>query len=287
MLPRSLGLVVVVLPAVVVAMASPAHVRATFDRDCRDFATHQEAQAYFESRGGSARNNVDNLDADHDGIACELLPRGVPLFTMPTPTRRPTTATRVPTTVRPTPTARVASTVRPTPMPRRTTGATTSRGDDAGGDDALALWTFGAVAIFFVVVVWLKRLDRSENEPMVPDSGNLPPLRLSSPPPTKHRPAVQTAAPPPRAIPPQSVHVGYNTTTMPYRDYLRTSEWTARRTAALRRAGYRCQVCNRRDRLDVHHRTYERRGREAPEDLLVLCRDCHDRYHDRLPRLSD
>jgi hypothetical protein len=28
-------------------------------------------QAYFEANGGSPTNNVDNLDADHDGQACE------------------------------------------------------------------------------------------------------------------------------------------------------------------------------------------------------------------------
>ncbi|EKD65151.1 MAG: hypothetical protein ACD_50C00175G0006 [uncultured bacterium] len=44
------------------------------DRDCSDFETHDEAQAYFEGKGGSPTNNVDRLDADGDGIACESLP---------------------------------------------------------------------------------------------------------------------------------------------------------------------------------------------------------------------
>ena len=44
------------------------------DKDCSDFATQEEAQAYFESKGGSPSNNVDRLDADHDGIACKSLP---------------------------------------------------------------------------------------------------------------------------------------------------------------------------------------------------------------------
>lgn len=44
------------------------------DKDCPDFKTHSEAQAYFNTKGGSPNNNVDNLDADHDGIACETLP---------------------------------------------------------------------------------------------------------------------------------------------------------------------------------------------------------------------
>ena len=34
------------------------------------------AQAYFEANGGSPTNNVDNLDADHDGQACEAFDYG-------------------------------------------------------------------------------------------------------------------------------------------------------------------------------------------------------------------
>ena len=41
--------------------------------DCSDFATHQEAQTFFEESHGEV-DDVDHLDADHDGIACETLP---------------------------------------------------------------------------------------------------------------------------------------------------------------------------------------------------------------------
>ncbi len=45
------------------------------DRDCSDFKTHAEAQQYFDSHGGSASNNFDDLDgSDHDGRVCETLP---------------------------------------------------------------------------------------------------------------------------------------------------------------------------------------------------------------------
>ncbi len=44
------------------------------DKDCSDFTTQAQAQAYFTSKGGSPSNNVDRLDSDHDGIACESLP---------------------------------------------------------------------------------------------------------------------------------------------------------------------------------------------------------------------
>ena len=41
------------------------------DYDCYDFATPGEAQAYFESDGGSSFNNADGLDRNHNGLACE------------------------------------------------------------------------------------------------------------------------------------------------------------------------------------------------------------------------
>ena len=53
----------------------PAAAKAQ-DRDCSDFATQAEAQVFFASNGGSPTNNFDNLDRDHDGVACEDLPAG-------------------------------------------------------------------------------------------------------------------------------------------------------------------------------------------------------------------
>src|SRR6184192_270343 len=70
---------------------------------------------------------------------------------------------------------------------------------------------------------------------------------------------------------------------MPYPDYLKTPEWQYRRSEALVRVAYRCQICNTPDHLNVHHRDYERRGNERPEDLTVLCGSCHQLYHDKLP----
>ncbi len=43
------------------------------DRDCFDFATHEEAQRFFIAAGGPSRD-PHRLDGDHDGIACEALP---------------------------------------------------------------------------------------------------------------------------------------------------------------------------------------------------------------------
>jgi len=44
------------------------------DYDCSDFDTQPEAQDFFIEQGGSTTNDPHNLDADHDGVACESLP---------------------------------------------------------------------------------------------------------------------------------------------------------------------------------------------------------------------
>jgi len=68
---------------------------------------------------------------------------------------------------------------------------------------------------------------------------------------------------------------------MPYNDYLKTAHWKRVRTAALHRSSFRCQLCNRKRQLHVHHRTYERRGHEYYTDVIALCDECHAKYHDK------
>lgn len=65
-----------------------------------------------------------------------------------------------------------------------------------------------------------------------------------------------------------------------YERYIRSDTWKKRRHKALNRAEHRCQVCYSKKRLDVHHRTYRRFENERDADLTVLCRRCHDLFHD-------
>ncbi len=71
---------------------------------------------------------------------------------------------------------------------------------------------------------------------------------------------------------------------MAYQDYLATPEWQETRKLALATAEHHCQLCNAGGELNVHHRTYERIGEERPADLIVLCKDCHATFHDKLPK---
>ena len=61
-----------------------------------------------------------------------------------------------------------------------------------------------------------------------------------------------------------------------YQRYIRSKEWRARAEARLERDGHVCQVCGGKA-TDVHHLTYERFGHEKEDDLVSLCRKCHEK----------
>ena len=60
-------------------------------------------------------------------------------------------------------------------------------------------------------------------------------------------------------------------------------DWDVRRERVLKRAGWECEECGEReDELDVHHKTpISQGGLHSPDNLICLCRDCHERAHGR------
>lgn len=70
---------------------------------------------------------------------------------------------------------------------------------------------------------------------------------------------------------------------LPYEMYLKTEHWKNKRDEAIRHADGRCQLCNAKHKLNVHHRTYDNLGNEPTSDLTVLCRQCHAKFHNVLP----
>lgn len=65
-----------------------------------------------------------------------------------------------------------------------------------------------------------------------------------------------------------------------YKQYLETEHWKSIRESKLKETGYKCQLCSKTDaELHVHHNTYERIGDEDMNDLIVLCKDCHKKFH--------
>jgi hypothetical protein len=51
------------------------------------------------------------------------------------------------------------------------------------------------------------------------------------------------------------------------------------REAAKRYHGSWCAICGSARNLEVHHKTYARKGCERFTDLVVLCRSCHVKQH--------
>lgn len=66
-----------------------------------------------------------------------------------------------------------------------------------------------------------------------------------------------------------------------YKAHMRSPEWRAFRREIVTARGGKCEICQAWGRLDVHHLTYERLGCERPEDVLVVCRECHEALHGR------
>jgi hypothetical protein len=63
-----------------------------------------------------------------------------------------------------------------------------------------------------------------------------------------------------------------------YDQYLQTEHWKELSEKVKDRAGRKCQVCNSRNNLNAHHRTYERLGEEHDDDLICLCSSCHELF---------
>ena len=68
---------------------------------------------------------------------------------------------------------------------------------------------------------------------------------------------------------------------IPYTEYLQTKHWKDIRKKALIRANHKCRMCGSKEKLQVHHNTYNNLGNERNEDLTVLCKECHEFLHDR------
>jgi len=70
-----------------------------------------------------------------------------------------------------------------------------------------------------------------------------------------------------------------------YTRHLSSPEWAAIRQQALARAGNKCQICSCKDEyLEVHHNSYDNLGHEPPEDVIAVCKTCHDVVTNELRR---
>lgn len=65
-----------------------------------------------------------------------------------------------------------------------------------------------------------------------------------------------------------------------YAEYLRSDHWAEVRRRYRKVRPWKCDRCDSSEKsLDLHHRTYKRLGRERLDDLVPLCRTCHQDIH--------
>lgn len=68
---------------------------------------------------------------------------------------------------------------------------------------------------------------------------------------------------------------------IPYKEYLQTEHWLTLSTKIKEDIG-KCQLCGSTHRLEVHHNNYDNLWNETSKDLIVLCHNCHSKFHDKL-----
>src|SRR5262249_55666617 len=63
--------------------------------------------------------------------------------------------------------------------------------------------------------------------------------------------------------------------------YLKSPYWLARKSMVFARAKGRCENCEKAPAVDCHHLHYAHRFKEPLEDLLAVCRTCHNFFSKR------
>lgn len=85
-------------------------------------------------------------------------------------------------------------------------------------------------------------------------------------------------------------------TTQLYRDTLASQRWRDLKWRRILQAAFACEGCGRRYHgrrvrgamraFHLHHKTYQRVGRESFDDVMVLCPICHRIEHNKIPEAA-
>ena len=75
--------------------------------------------------------------------------------------------------------------------------------------------------------------------------------------------------------------MGKKLTRREYQKYLQSSHWKdiRRRYRESKLFDGQCYACSSTERLQLHHKSYNRLGRERLTDLIYLCDECHSIIH--------
>lgn len=64
-----------------------------------------------------------------------------------------------------------------------------------------------------------------------------------------------------------------------YNTYLKSTRWALLRVNALTKVNYNCVACKSTDTLQLHHKHYQTLGEESLDDVIILCKKCHELIH--------
>ncbi len=65
-----------------------------------------------------------------------------------------------------------------------------------------------------------------------------------------------------------------------YREYLVSKKWASLKKAVHFFYEEECYICRSREKLHIHHKTYDRIYHEDLDDLVLVCWLCHSSIHD-------
>jgi len=66
-----------------------------------------------------------------------------------------------------------------------------------------------------------------------------------------------------------------------YKSYIVSMKWKIFKRGIVKTRGNVCERCGTKtNKLDLHHKTYARLFNELPQDVMLLCRDCHNEIHE-------
>jgi len=65
-----------------------------------------------------------------------------------------------------------------------------------------------------------------------------------------------------------------------YKKYIQSEIWRSFRNRIFKKRGFKCELCDSKKNLQLHHITYERIGKEDENDVIILCQECHKKAHE-------
>lgn len=74
----------------------------------------------------------------------------------------------------------------------------------------------------------------------------------------------------------------HNLASNDYKHYLQSTHWRQLSRRKKQESNYTCEICHHKGEIHVHHKTYERLGRELLSDLMSLCKYCHKIIHKKV-----